>query len=72
MRGLRKGLRTRMRGAKGFMRGSTRPGVLDVLTALILLAILAWASWLQFPAYDRNTPPAGRVATTPRAAAPGK
>ncbi|HKV54821.1 MAG TPA: hypothetical protein VJN94_09270 [Candidatus Binataceae bacterium] len=37
-----------------FQRGSTRLGVLDVLTALILLAILVWASWKQFPAYDHD------------------
>jgi hypothetical protein len=39
---------------KSFRRGAVRPGVLDVLTALILLALLLWASWKQFPAYDRR------------------
>jgi hypothetical protein len=41
-------------GMKRFKRGATRPGVLDILTALILLAILVWASWKQFPAYNRK------------------
>jgi len=34
------------------MRGATQLRVLDVLTALILLAVLLWASWKQFPAYE--------------------
>ena len=37
-----------------FKRGAMRPSVLDILTALILLAILLWASWKQFPAYNRK------------------
>ena len=37
-----------------FKRGGARPGVFDILTALILLGILVWASWKQFPAYDRK------------------
>jgi len=39
-------------GSGGFMRGATQLRVLDVLTALILLAVLLWASWKQFPAYE--------------------
>jgi hypothetical protein len=39
---------------KRLERGAVRPGLLDVLTALILLAILVWASWKQFPAYNRK------------------
>jgi hypothetical protein len=35
-----------------FMRGAVRPRILDILTALILLTILVWASWKQFPAYN--------------------
>jgi hypothetical protein len=38
----------------GFKRGAMRPTILDIITALILLAILVWASWKQFPAYNRN------------------
>jgi hypothetical protein len=41
------------RGLHRFERGATRPGVLDILTVLILLAVLLWASWMQFPAYNR-------------------
>jgi hypothetical protein len=37
-----------------FKRGAMRLRVLDILTALILLAILLWASWKQFPAYNRR------------------
>ena len=39
-------------GLTRFKRGATRPRILDILTALILLAILVWASWKQFPAYN--------------------
>ena len=35
-------------------RGAVRPGILDILTALILLGLLVWASWKQFPAYHRQ------------------
>ena len=51
---------------RGFRRGATRIGLLDVLTALILLALLLWASWEQFPAYRAMAIPAA----TPGAAAP--
>ena len=37
-----------------FRRGATRPTLVDILTALILLSILVWASWKQFPAYERK------------------
>jgi len=43
--------------------GATRPGVLDVLTALILLAILVWAAWKQFPTYRRRVPSTAPAAT---------
>jgi hypothetical protein len=36
---------------RAFTRGATRLGAIDVLIALILLALLLWASWEQFPAY---------------------
>lgn len=32
-------------------RGAAPLGLLDVLTALVLLAILLYASWKQFPAF---------------------
>jgi hypothetical protein len=47
-----------------FKRGATRLGVLDVLTALILLALLLWASWEQFPAYH-DTPLSPSASTAP-------
>jgi uncharacterized membrane protein (DUF485 family) len=38
-------------------RGATQLGFLDVLTALVLLAILIWAASRQFPAYHRAAAP---------------
>jgi hypothetical protein len=52
-----------------FSPGSTRIGVADVITALILLAILVWASWMQFPAYNK-TGAAGQNSSTTRSAVP--
>ncbi|HYB89742.1 MAG TPA: hypothetical protein VEC38_01725 [Candidatus Binataceae bacterium] len=37
-------------------QGATRLGFADVLTALIVLAILLYASYLQFPAYKAAAP----------------
>jgi hypothetical protein len=48
-----------------FGPGAVRPGVLDILTALILLAILVWASWKQFPAYDRKFRSSAALSTPP-------
>jgi hypothetical protein len=54
---------------KRFERGAMRPTILDILTAFILLAILLWASWKQFPAYNRKfMPRAGSASATPRSA----
>jgi hypothetical protein len=36
-------------------RGATRPGLADVIIVLIVIAILLWASWMQFPAYRRQS-----------------
>ncbi len=47
----------------GWNRGATRLGLVDVIVVLIVLAILLWASWKQFPAYRR--PPAPIPAVTP-------
>ena len=33
--------------------GAVQPGFVDILTAAILLAILLWAAWRQFPAYNQ-------------------
>ncbi len=49
-------------------RGATQLGLLDVLTALILLAILVWVAWMQFPAYHpaADSPaPAARSSASP-------
>jgi hypothetical protein len=56
---------------KRFQRGATRPGVLDILTALVLLSILIWASWKQFPAYNRKFQPSV-ASPTPPFRSPGK
>lgn len=40
-------------GTSRMKRGATRLGVMDVLTALILLGLLLYASWRQFPAFNR-------------------
>ena len=43
-----------MRGLNRLARGATHLGFVDILTAVILLAILLWAATLQFPAYERS------------------
>ena len=42
-----------MRGLKRLARGATQLGFVDVLTAVILLGILLYASTLQFSVYNR-------------------
>jgi multisubunit Na+/H+ antiporter MnhB subunit len=42
-----------MRGLKRMARGATQLGFVDVLTAVILLGILLYASTLQFSVYNR-------------------
>jgi hypothetical protein len=41
-----------MAGSSRFKRGATRLGVMDVLTALILLGLLLYASWRQSSAFN--------------------
>jgi hypothetical protein len=53
-----------MRAFNRMARGATQLGFVDILTAAVLLGILAWAATLQFSAYNR--PPA---ATSPAAVA---
>ncbi len=53
----------RSRGKSGWNRGATRLSLADVVVVLIVLALLLWASWKQFPAYKR--PPAQVPAVTP-------
>jgi len=43
-------------GSSRFRRGATRLGVMDVVTALILLGVLLYAAWKQFPAFNPPAP----------------
>lgn len=43
-----------MRKMLRWRRGATQLRFMDALTALILLAILVWVAWMQFPAYHRS------------------
>ena len=45
-----------------FGRGATQLGFVDVLTAVILLAILLWVATLQFGVYEIH-PPAGSASS---------
>ncbi len=51
-------------------RGATNLGFLDILVALILLGVLLFASYLQFPNYQRLAspppPPATGAPSTPK------
>ena len=38
-------------------RGATRLGVMDILAALILLGVLVFAAYLEFPNYHRPAVP---------------
>ncbi len=42
--------------------GATQLGFLDVLTALILLGLLVWAAYMQFPVYHQLGPAANGAA----------
>jgi len=50
-----------MLGLNRLARGATQLGLLDVLTAIILLGILLYAATVQFSVYNR--PPASPVPT---------
>lgn len=53
-----------MRTLRLWRRGATQLRFMDVLTALILLAILLWVAWMQFPAYHRAAPAPGSTPQT--------
>ncbi len=55
-----------MRKIRLWRRGATQLRVMDVLTALILLAILVWVAWMQFPAYH---PPSAQPRPMPHTTA---
>lgn len=49
-------------------RGATRLGVMDIVAALILLGVLVFASYLEFPNYRRLAAPSpGPSPATPSA-----
>jgi hypothetical protein len=56
---MRGGYRVRRSGFGKFQRGATQLGFLDIVTAIVVLAILVYAASRQFPAY-RN----GMTSTT--------
>ena len=37
-------------------RGATYPGFLDVVVVAVLLAVLLYAAWRQFPTYQPSAP----------------
>jgi hypothetical protein len=37
-------------------RGATSPGFFDVIVVAVLLAVLLYAAWRQFPAYQPTAP----------------
>jgi hypothetical protein len=46
-------------------RGATRVEFLDIVTAIVVLAILVYAATRQFPAYQRSdAPPAAEASQT--------
>jgi uncharacterized membrane protein (DUF485 family) len=53
--------RTRTRTAR---RGATRVEFLDIVTAIVVLAILVWAASRQFPAYHNAAAPAAEASQT--------
>jgi cytoskeletal protein RodZ len=44
-----------------FAKGAIRLGLADIVTALILLALLLWVSYRQFPAYQNKFAPTPSV-----------
>jgi hypothetical protein len=62
-----------MRKDRRLERGATQLGFLDVLTALVLLAILLWAATKQFSAYKLPAPePHATASPAPDAHATGR
>lgn len=51
-------------------RGATRIGFIDVLVVAILAALLLFASWKQFPAYNRPFTPRPILTPVPRVPMP--
>jgi hypothetical protein len=53
-------------GGSRLKRGAARLGILDILTALVLLAVLLYASWRQFPAFNRPGELQGHAQSSPK------
>ncbi|HLJ42986.1 MAG TPA: hypothetical protein VKT12_02115 [Candidatus Binataceae bacterium] len=51
-------------------RGATRIGFVDVLVVAIVAALLLFASWKQFPAYNRPFTPQRILTPVPRVPTP--
>ncbi len=54
----------------GSHRGATRLGFADVIVVAIVLAILLFAAWQQFPAYNRSFTPRRILSPASRPPAP--
>ncbi len=52
-------------------RGATRLGFGDIIVIAIVMALLLYASWKQFPAYDRPFAPRPILTPAARLPAPG-
>jgi hypothetical protein len=59
-------MRRRGCGPRGSCRGATHLGFADIIVVAIVLAILLWASWKQFPAYNRPFTPIPALTPVPR------
>jgi hypothetical protein len=59
----------RRRGCEppGSYRGATHLGFVDIIVVAVVLAMLLWASWKQFPAYDRLFTPIAVLTPVPQA-----
>jgi hypothetical protein len=60
----------RGRGMRGSSRGAARLGLADIVVIAIVLAILLFASWKQFPAYKRPFAPLPVLTPAARPRAP--
>jgi hypothetical protein len=58
-------------GGASRYRGTTRLGFSDVIVIAIVTAILLFAAWKQFPAYDRPFTPRRILTPASRLSAPG-
>jgi len=52
-------------------RGATRLGLADIIVIAIVMALLLFASWKQFPAYNRPFKPRPILTRAPRLPTPG-